>query len=58
MYRITSYNVCYTKLLRVDLALPWTRQQIDEATRAVVKANGLSEGYVRPIAWPDTGCRL
>ena len=31
--------------------LPWTRQQIEDATRAVVKANGLSEGYIRPIAW-------
>ena len=31
--------------------LPWTRQQIEDATRTIVKANGLSEGYIRPIAW-------
>jgi len=31
--------------------LPWTREEIDAATRAVVKANDLSSGYVRPIAW-------
>ena len=35
----------------LDYELPWTREQIDEATRAVVKANNLRSGYVRPIAW-------
>jgi branched-chain amino acid aminotransferase len=35
----------------LDYELPWTREEIDEATRAVVKANGLISGYVRPIAW-------
>src|SRR5262249_54380441 len=28
-----------------------TREQIDQATRDVVSANGLQSGYVRPIAW-------
>lgn len=31
--------------------LPWTRDQIDAACMEVVKANGLANGYVRPIAW-------
>ena len=31
--------------------IPWTVEQIDEACRAVVKANGLTDAYVRPIAW-------
>src|SRR3954453_18353405 len=31
--------------------IPWTREQIGEATREVVAANGLDAGYVRPIAW-------
>jgi branched-chain amino acid aminotransferase len=35
----------------LDYELPWTCEQIDEATRAVVKANNLTSGYVRPIAW-------
>ncbi|MDP1750470.1 MAG: aminotransferase class IV, partial [Reyranella sp.] len=35
----------------LDNELPWTREQIEEATRAVVKANKLHQGYVRPIAW-------
>ncbi|MDE2333812.1 MAG: branched-chain amino acid aminotransferase [Rhodospirillales bacterium] len=31
--------------------IPWTAEQIDEACKAVVKANGLTDAYVRPIAW-------
>ncbi len=31
--------------------IPWTADQIDEACKAVVKANGLTDAYVRPIAW-------
>ena len=35
----------------LDYDLPWSREQIDEATRTVVKANNLTAGYIRPIAW-------
>ena len=35
----------------LDYELPWTMQQIEGATRAVVKANNLQSGYIRPIAW-------
>ncbi len=31
--------------------IPWTAEQIDAACNAVVKANGLTDAYVRPIAW-------
>ncbi|MBU6497903.1 MAG: branched-chain amino acid aminotransferase [Rhodospirillales bacterium] len=31
--------------------IPYSAEQIDEACRAVVAASGLSEAYVRPIAW-------
>ncbi len=37
------------KILGFDL--PWTRDQIDAACNEVVKANGLTDGYVRPVAW-------
>jgi len=31
--------------------IPWNAEQIDDACNAVVTANGLTEAYVRPIAW-------
>jgi len=31
--------------------IPWTREQIDAATNETVAANGLTDCYVRPIAW-------
>ncbi len=35
----------------VDFEIPYTVEQIDEATREVVAANNITDGYVRPIAW-------
>jgi branched-chain amino acid aminotransferase len=34
--------------------IPWTADQIDAACIEVVKANGLTDAYVRPIAWRGT----
>jgi branched-chain amino acid aminotransferase len=31
--------------------IPWSAEQIDAASDAVLKVNGLTDGYVRPIAW-------
>jgi len=31
--------------------LPWTVEQIDAATREVIAAQGIVDGYVRPVAW-------
>ncbi len=31
--------------------IPYTAEQIDAACREVLAANGLTDGYVRPIAW-------
>ncbi len=35
----------------MDIVLPCTTDEIDAATRAVVEANGIEDGYVRPLAW-------
>jgi branched-chain amino acid aminotransferase len=35
----------------LDFEIPYTRQQIDNATREVVKAQNIVNGYVRPVAW-------
>ncbi len=31
--------------------LPWSAEAIDAATQAVIEANGIQDGYVRPVAW-------
>ena len=52
VFRLSAHSA---RLIRsanlLDYDLPWSREEIDEATRAVVKANDLSAGYIRPIAW-------
>lgn len=35
----------------LDFEIPYSVEQIDQACREVVAAQGLTEGYVRPIAW-------
>ena len=52
VFRLAAHSarlINSARLLEYDL--PWTREEIDAATRAVVKANNLTSGYVRPIAW-------
>ena len=52
VFRLAAHSARLINSARLlDYEIPWTRQQIEEATRAVVKANGLQSGYVRPIAW-------
>jgi branched-chain amino acid aminotransferase len=52
VFRLAAHSA---RLIRsaqlLDYDLPWQREEIDAATRAVVQANHLSSGYVRPIAW-------
>ena len=35
----------------LGMKLPFTVAELDEATNAVIKANGIADGYVRPVAW-------
>jgi branched-chain amino acid aminotransferase len=35
----------------LDFEIPYSVAEIDQASRDVVKANGLVNGYIRPIAW-------
>src|SRR5271166_841038 len=35
----------------LSFEIPYTEDQIDAACDFVLKANGLTEGYVRPVAW-------
>lgn len=52
IFRLAAHSARLRNSARLlEYELPWTREEIDEATRAVVKANALASGYVRPIAW-------
>jgi len=52
VFRLAAHSARLINSARLlDYELPWTRTEIEEATRAVVKANDLQTGYVRPIAW-------
>jgi branched-chain amino acid aminotransferase len=52
VFRLAAHSARLRNSARLlDYEVPWTREQIDEATRAVVKANTLQYGYIRPIAW-------
>jgi branched-chain amino acid aminotransferase len=35
----------------LDFKIPYSVAEIDEACRQTLKANGLTDGYIRPIAW-------
>jgi branched-chain amino acid aminotransferase len=52
VFRLAAHSARLIRSARLlDYDLPWSREEIDEATRAVVKANKLASGYIRPIAW-------
>ena len=52
VFRLAAHSARLRNSARLlDYDLPWSREQIEEATRAVVRANKLDFGYVRPIAW-------
>lgn len=52
VFRLSAHSARLISSARLlDYELPWSREEIDRATRAVVKANKLSSGYIRPIAW-------
>ncbi len=52
VFRLAAHSARLRNSARLlDYELPWSREEIEEATRAVVKANKLESGYVRPIAW-------
>ena len=48
----TERLIASGRILGFDI--PWTADQIDEACRQVIAANGHTDAYVRPIAWRGT----
>lgn len=39
----------------IDFEIPYTVEEIDAAKEAALKANGLTDAYVRPVAWRGSG---
>jgi branched-chain amino acid aminotransferase len=39
----------------LDMELPWSVAEIEAAKEATLKANGLTNAYVRPVAWRGAG---
>ena len=39
----------------IDFEIPWTVDQIEEAKEATLEANGLTDAYVRAVAWRGAG---
>jgi len=42
----------------LDFEIPWSVEAIEAATRQVVQANDIVDGYIRPIAWRGTNNAL
>ena len=52
VFRLAAHSQRLINSARLlDYELPYSRAEIEDATRAVVKANHLQFGYVRPVAW-------
>ncbi|GIX13784.1 MAG: branched-chain amino acid aminotransferase [Paracoccaceae bacterium] len=39
----------------IDMPIPWTVDQIEAAKQEALRANGLSDAYVRAVAWRGSG---
>ena len=52
VFKLTAHSERLAKSAELlGYKLPWSVAEIDEATRATIKANNIVDGYVRPVAW-------
>jgi branched-chain amino acid aminotransferase len=52
IFKLTEHSQRLHESARgLDFEIPYSVAEIDKASREVVRANGLIDGYVRPIAW-------
>jgi len=52
IFKLTEHSErLYNGAKTLDFEIPYSVAQIDAACNEVLKAQGLSEGYVRPVAW-------
>src|SRR5262249_38494505 len=51
VFRLSAHSARLRNSARLlDYEVPWSREQLDEATRAVGKAHQLTSRYIKPIA--------
>lgn len=56
IFRLTDHMKRLFHSARVyDMALPYTLEQLNAAAREVLRANGLTKGYLRPVAYRGLG---
>jgi len=56
IFRLTDHSRRLFASAKIyDMAIPYSVDDINAACRAVLKANGLSQGYLRPIAFRGLG---
>ena len=52
IFKLTEHSErLVTSARLMDFEIPYSAAEIDSATRAVVAANRIGDGYVRPVAW-------
>jgi len=52
IFKLTEHNQRLHDSAKIlDFQIPYTVAELDQATREVMRANELSDAYVRPIAW-------
>jgi branched-chain amino acid aminotransferase len=52
IFKLTEHSMrLHESAKGLDFDIPYSVAEIDKASREVVRANKLSDGYVRPIAW-------
>jgi len=56
IFRLTDHNRRLFSSAKIyDMAIPYTLDEINAASREVVGRNGLSKAYLRPVAWRGLG---
>lgn len=52
IFKLTEHSARLVHSARVlDFEIPYSVEEIDAASRQVVEANNITDGYVRPVAW-------
>ena len=55
IFRLRDHSERLLNSARIlGFTIPWTVEQVDAACVEVLRANGLRDGYVRPLAWRGT----